>query len=248
MISIPMQLSDTMPTTRQAADLWIWTWSLLGCYRSGIWKTARSPSDSDSEEYDTASNRPHLTHCIRKAQNGDHSAFRELVNEHKLEILRLASRFTKNETELDELAQDIFIEMHRSLVRFEGRAPFIHWLRKIAVRRCKDHLRRRYRWLNRWVPWTDKNLISPQIEEPSVDSDLERQGSKELLETAMAKLSPKSYTLIVMYELEGYGMSDIAEAHSWTPGNARVQLHRARKELETVVRKLVDDEFHQQSL
>ena len=245
MTPIPLRLFDTMPATRHAADLCTWMYYLLGHCRSDLRETARSLVDSDSEDYEAVSNRPHLTSCIRKAQNGDHSAFRELVNEYKLEVLRLASRFTRNETELDELAQDIFIEIHRSLGRFEGRAPFIHWLRKIAVRRCKDHLRRRYRWLSRWVPWTDKHLISFQMEEPSVDGQLEKQSAKELLETAMAKLSPKSYTLIVMYELEGYSTSDIAEAHSWSSGNARVQLHRARKELETIARKLIDDESHQ---
>ncbi len=180
---------------------------------------------------------------ILKAQHGDPSAFRKLVNEHKSEVLCLASRFTKNEAELDELAQDIFIEIHRSLPRFEGKAPFTHWLRKIAVRRCKDHLRKRYRRQSRWVPLFEETTgVAHAKHDPSVDSEIERLNAREFLETAMSKLSPKSYTLIVMYELEGYSINDIAETHSWSTGNTRVKVYRARKELESAIHRLVKNE------
>jgi len=166
------------------------------------------------------------------AREGDEGAFTELVRRHAGRISRLVARFARSRTDLEEIAQDVFIEMHRSLARYDGRAPFEHWLCRIATRRCYDHLRRLYR--RRWLGSLDA-LLSAGYEpeaEPLTTSDDPRV---EALRAAIRRLPPAQQTIITLLELEEHSVREIAALTGWSEGNVKVRAHRAREALRRIL-------------
>jgi RNA polymerase sigma-70 factor (ECF subfamily) len=174
----------------------------------------------------TAGSR-HLTPTIVAAQGGSERAFSDLIKQHKLRVLSLAARFTQNHTELDELAQDIFIDLHRSLPRFRGEAPLEHWLSRIASRRCRDHLRKRYRQ----KPFSSLDSMQENGFDPSTVKH--KNPRIESMMDALRSLKPDDQTVLILFSLEGYSIEDIAAHFAWSKSKVKVRLHRARKQLKS---------------
>lgn len=180
---------------------------------------------------DTTVTLEHITPTIAAAQRGSARAFGDLVRQHKDRVFRMVARFALNEAEIDELAQDVFIDLHRSLSRFRGEAPLEHWIARIATRRCRDHLRRRYRQrLFRSLDSMRETGFDPH-------QDVTGNPRVEALFDAMRRLKPDDQTILILFSLEGFSIKEIAEHCGWTDANVKVRLFRARRKL----RKLMED-------
>src|SRR4051812_27492114 len=83
--------------------------------------------------------------AVARAQAGDDSAFRLLVERHSQSLFRLAFRMTGNETDAEDMVQDTFLRAYRKLGTFEARANFGTWLHRIAANCALDLLRKRQR-------------------------------------------------------------------------------------------------------
>ena len=166
---------------------------------------------------------------VAAARDGDDRAFAELVRRHAGRVSRLVARFARSRADLEEIAQDVFIEMHRSLPRYDGRAPFEHWLCRIATRRCYDHLRRLYR--RRWLASLDV-LLSAGHEPEAGPLDAESGDPRvEALRAAIRRLPPDQRTIITLLELEEHSVRETAALTGWSEGNVKVRAHRAREAL-----------------
>jgi RNA polymerase sigma-70 factor (ECF subfamily) len=191
--------------------------------------TAASLPDRDDGPEDTAD-------LITAALADDERAFAELIRRHKDRIVRLAARFARSPTDLDEIAQEVFIKAHRTLHRFRGESPFEHWLCRIATRCCQDYLRRHYR--RRWLTSLDFLLdegFSPASVAPA-DPRL------EILRLALRHLPPDQQTVLTLFELEGYSLRDIALLTGWSENNVKVRAHRARRALRAEFDRIVRSE------
>lgn len=71
---------------------------------------------------------------IQASLNGDEQAYARLVVRYQAQVFNQMWRFTRERDELDELVQEVFIEVYKNLNKFKGRAPFLHWVRRIATR------------------------------------------------------------------------------------------------------------------
>src|SRR2546425_9038665 len=91
---------------------------------------------------------------IQSTLAGDDEAFAELVRRHKRKVFGIAARFARNDHELDDICQEIFVKAYRNLGKFRGDAPFEHWVSRISVRTCYDFLRKE-RWARQSVPVDD---------------------------------------------------------------------------------------------
>ena len=165
---------------------------------------------------------------IVAAREGDGRAFAELVRRHAERVSRLVARFARSRGDLEEITQDVFIEVHRSLGRYDGRAPFEHWLCRIATRRCYDHLRRLYR--RRWLSSLDALLSSGYEPEP-VWPKAGDDPRVEALRAAIRRLPPDQQTIITLLELEDRSVRETAGLTGWSEGNVKVRAHRARAAL-----------------
>jgi RNA polymerase sigma-70 factor (ECF subfamily) len=163
---------------------------------------------------------------IESTLAGDDEAFAALVARHKRRILALAARFTRSDAELDDLAQEIFIKAFRRLEKFRRESPFEHWLARIGVRACYDHLRKTRR--------DRDNLALDGIELPAADN-LAPQRAREVLDFALAKLSAEERLVITLLELEERSVRDISALTGWSESNVKVRAHRARASLKTIL-------------
>ena len=169
---------------------------------------------------------PNDERLIESTLAGDDEAFAALVARHKRRIFALAARFTRSDAELDDLAQEIFIKAFRHLGKFRRESPFEHWLARIGVRACYDHLRKTRR--------DHDNIALDDIDLPAADN-LAPQRAREVLDFALAKLSPEERLVITLLELEERSIRDIAALTGWSESNVKVRAHRARQSLKNIL-------------
>src|SRR5215469_6484263 len=125
---------------------------------------------------------------LQRIRSGAQEDFAELVRRHQSHVFAILYRYERDHHRLEDLAQDTFLKAWRSLDQFDGRAPFQHWLSKIAVHAALDHLRKHKR--------TQKEIGFPELGEDALDwlhndnkqSDLDASQAREILARAMAKL------------------------------------------------------------
>lgn len=171
------------------------------------------------------------TAIVRSAQAGDEGAFTELVVRHRRDVLRIAWRFARNNAELDDLGQEIFIRAFESLASYRGDAPFGHWLSRVAVHACYDFLRRRRR---------EEGNISldampfPPVD-PSTETDRPAEQARLILEGAMAQLKPDQRLVITLFELEDRTIREVAALTGWSETGVKVRAFRARKALKRIL-------------
>lgn len=132
----------------------------------------------------------------------------------------------------DDLAQDVFVVVHRRLEDFDGR-NMGGWLYRITVNQVRDH--RRLRWFRsvfkRGVPLSD-DLEAPG---PSPLMAVETREKRRLIESLLDELSESLRATFVMFEVDGYTAEEIAEFQQAPLNTVRARIHRARKRLLAVV-------------
>lgn len=79
--------------------------------------------------------------ALRLAQSGDHDAFARLIEEHEAMVFSIALHFFGDRTKADDIAQDVFVRLYRSLSKIESGAHLVFWLRQVTSRRCIDEKR-----------------------------------------------------------------------------------------------------------
>jgi RNA polymerase sigma-70 factor (ECF subfamily) len=166
---------------------------------------------------------------IRSTLAGDDDAFAELARRHKPKIFAMAARFARNDHELDDICQEIFIRAWKHLASFRADAPFEHWLSRLAVRGCYDFLRKARRSREHDVPLDDNARNISAEEKPGA------RHARETLALAMSKLSPEEKLVITLLELEEKSVREIAALTGWSESNVKVRAFRARAALKRVI-------------
>lgn len=179
---------------------------------------------------------------LARIRNGAQDDFAELVRRHQAQVFAILARYERDSQKLEDLAQETFVKAWRSLAQFDGRAPFQHWLSRIAVHAALDHLRRERRHRN--------EIGLPDLGEDALDwlrneddeRALEGRQAAELLALAMRDLSPAEQLVITMQELEGRNVKEICERTGSSSIAVRVRGVRARAKLRRALEKLEKDQ------
>lgn len=183
---------------------------------------------------------------VRRAQAGDQDAFGELVRGHYEAAFRVALSVVRHEHDARDVCQDVWVTVWKKLAAFRGDAKFSTWLHPIIVRRSLDHLRKRRRWFDRFLPFrsegddpTDGAERTPSAPEPVEEETprdvLHRTEHNERFERALATLPPKHRAVLALREIQGLSYEEIAQAMKCKPGTVMSRLFHARRLL---VRKL----------
>ena len=167
---------------------------------------------------------------IEATISGDDEAFTELVRRHKRKVFRIVARFVRNNLELDDICQEIFIKMYHNLSKYRGDAPFEHWVSKIAVNACYDELRRRQRE-GYTVFLEDATLSVKDLAYEEISSG-EAWGT---LKQALAKLRPEYRLVITLLNLEEKSVREVSVLTGLSEANIKVRAFRARKELKRIL-------------
>ena len=167
---------------------------------------------------------------VTAALSGDDEAFSELVRRHKRKVFTIVARFMRNDMEIDDVCQEIFIKVYQNMGKYRGYAPFEHWLSKIAVNACYDAIRKR-RSLRGEVPLENVAFaLRDTAGEEITDYD-----AWEILRRALARLRPKERLVITLMNLEEKSIREISALTGWSEANVKVRAFRARKELKRIL-------------
>ena len=163
-----------------------------------------------------------MTEVVRRAQQGDQSAFHELYREHVGRTYALCLRLTGSAAEAEERTQDVFVQAWRTLASFRGESAFSSWLHRLAVNLVLMERRgARRRWM-RVEAVEDPATLERGGEGPSPALRLD-------LERAVAALPKGARHVFVLHDVEGYRHEEIGEFLGIAVGTSKAQLFRARR-------------------
>ena len=165
---------------------------------------------------------------VQAAQAGDLEAFDQLVMTHQSAISAVLFRFSSQRADLEDLVQETFIRAWRGLGTWQPDKPFIHWLKRIAVRVGLEHFRKSSRSpMSRLASDGHDHLTKIASEGPASASDEAAQ--------LLSHLPPDQRTILTLLHLEQMPLAEIAGHLGISLANAKIKAFRARKTLKKIL-------------
>ena len=168
---------------------------------------------------------------LRRCQAGEEDAFASLVKRHERRAWRVARQMVPSDEDAQDLAQEAFLRVFRSLERFDYQHEFTTWLYRIVTNLCIDHLRKRRPMVSTSAGGEedegDLDLVDHRDERPS--DALESAETVDEVRACLDALAPHFQSVLVLRELEGLPCTEIAEIVGATHVTVRWRLHRGRK-------------------
>lgn len=168
---------------------------------------------------------------IQKARDGDEDAFRRIMEDYQSHVSKLLWRFTRDKNTHEELVQESFVQAYLSLHTYSAKAPFEHWLSRIATRTG-------YRF---WKQSKQQSHISSidddwdQTAQEKID-EVTPQQAAELVHNLLSKLPPRDRLVLTLRYLDECSVLEVAERTGWTPALVKVQTHRAKQKLKKLLK------------
>jgi RNA polymerase sigma-70 factor (ECF subfamily) len=179
------------------------------------------------------------TDLVSRAAGGDASAFQALVERHRSMVYRVAYQFAGNHHDAEDIAQEVFIKVYRSLERFRQEAQLSSWLYRIVMNACIDH-RRRHAPAGS-APFGEEaehKMLNTPEETPGPEQRAYAGELGAVLEAAIGELPRGQRLVFIMRHHQGLKLCEIAEALGLAEGTVKRQLHaavhRLRQALSTV--------------
>jgi RNA polymerase sigma-70 factor, ECF subfamily len=180
----------------------------------------------------------------RQAQDGDESAFAEIVRRYSPRVFSVASRFFRQRSLVEEAAQEVFLKAFTQLGSFEGRGSIEGWLTRIATNTCLNMIRGAKRRPELTVSdltddeaqWLD-HQAGDGSEQPSVENSLV---ATDLADRLLSVLSPEDQQALLMIDGEDASVKEVAEATGWSESKVKVRAFRARKKVREAMEKLLN--------
>lgn len=173
---------------------------------------------------------------VRQCVAGDPNGWRFLYDRYVGQVIRFVSALGVAAEERDDAVQEVFVAVYRSLPSFRGDSQLSTWIYRIAARHVsKLASRRRFRDMLSSMLWrelkddADANQAGPE--------SVERSSELEMLDRMLEKLSPKKRTALVLCEIEGLPVEQVAEIVGCPVNTVWSRLHHARAELSKLARK-----------
>ncbi len=169
---------------------------------------------------------------VARWRSGDAAAFSELFRKHRGRVLRLVQRLGARSNDFEDLVQETFVQVHRSLGDFRGQSRFSTWLYRVTVNVVLMYRRtqRNRPVLTEAPPWSFDG------EQTLPDDEVARRRRVEALYRLLDKLSDKKRTVFVLHELEGLPPAEIGKVVAAPVLTVRTRLFYARRELAVLMR------------
>ena len=180
---------------------------------------------------------------MRQAQDGEESAFAEIVRRYSPRVFSVASRFFRQRSLVEEAAQEVFLKAFTQLGSFEGRGSLEGWLTRIATNTCLNMVRGAKRRPEFTVSdltedeqsWLDHQPID-RSEQRSVENNLV---ATDLADRLLSVLSPEDQQALLMIDGEKASIKEVAEATGWSESKVKVRAFRARRKVREAMEKLL---------
>jgi len=164
-------------------------------------------------------------------RHGDRTAWRTLYDRYAPVVHRFLATFGVPPEEREDACQEVFVAVYRSLTHFRGEARLSTWIYRIAARYASRAARRRR------VRTLLSNLLLREPPPPPAPDASEKSERLRMLDELVAKLSPKKKLVLVLFEIEGLPIEEVAKIAGCPENTAWSRLHYARAELMAMARK-----------
>lgn len=171
---------------------------------------------------------------VRRCQNGDREAFRQLFTQHRSDVLRLVHRLLGGRGDVDDVVQEVFLQVHKSLGDFRFGSRFSTWLYRVTVNVVL--MQRRAARSRPQLVEAPPDII-PRDEALSPEEQAVRNRRVQAFYRLLDRLSEKKRTAYILHELEGLSPAEIAKAVGAPVLTVRTRLFYARRELATLLRE-----------
>ena len=177
------------------------------------------------------------------ARAGDEAAFEELFRRHRRRVALIAARFFRQREQVEEVVQESFTKAFFALGEFGGGrdGSFAAWLARITFNVCYDELRRQKRRPEGALDeLTEEEVAALAGRVRGEGPDAEASAvSRDLAAKLLARLSPEDRLVLVMLDVEGLSVAEIANLLNWTGSKVKVRAHRARAHLRRVFERFL---------
>jgi RNA polymerase sigma-70 factor, ECF subfamily len=180
---------------------------------------------------------------IQRCLAGDQLAWEQIVRQYWRKVFNVAYKFVGKHDEAEDLAQDIFLKIFKSLDTFDRRANFQTWLISISRNLCIDHyrsVRKERETIDREV---DTGELAPATAEPGPVAALEQRDRVLLLKQALSALPDTLRTAVLMRDIQEMSYQEIADRLRLPEGTVKSRINRGRTELARQIRKLRGNEY-----
>lgn len=172
---------------------------------------------------------------VQRAQAGEEAAFREIVERYQSKVFSIIHGIVRQRNDVEDIAQQVFAKVFLSLRSFDFRSSLITWIYKITVNECFDYLRKRkVRKLVYESDMSEDEVRRVENSEPSVDRQVpmdESLASRDYAVKLLSRVSEEERMLLVMKEVEGFSVEELAQKTGMNENTIKVKLFRARQKL-----------------
>jgi RNA polymerase sigma-70 factor, ECF subfamily len=172
---------------------------------------------------------------VRRAQNGDEAAFQEIVEKYQSKVFSIIGGIVRQRNDVEDIAQQVFAKVYFSIRNFDFRSSLITWIYKIAVNESFDYLRKKK--VRKLVYESDmsedevrrlENTEPSGSRQPRADSSL---AQRDYLVKLLTRVSEEERSLLILKEVEGFSVEELARKMGMNENTIKVKLFRARQKL-----------------
>lgn len=183
----------------------------------------------DSDETTTESE------LVTLAVQGDEAAFVELAKRYHHRVWASASKYSRSRAETEDLVQDLFLKIWKGLPSFKNKSPFEHWLMRVVIRGCYDHLRKHRKRRESEILTDD---IVETFNHQSAGHSITSREASEIIGLLLEKMDPKDRLLITLLDLEEKSVREASALTGWSESNVKVRAYRARKKMRALFEQM----------
>jgi len=179
---------------------------------------------------------------IERCLNGDQAAWESIVRMYRRKVFNVAYKFVGRHDQAEDLTQDVFLKLYKSLDTFDRRANFQTWLISVSRNLCIDHyraVRKERETINRDV---DPSDFAPASPDTRVDTQLEQRDRVKLLRKALDKLAPTLRTAVMLRDIQELTYQEIADQLHLPEGTVKSRINRGRTELARQIQRLREEQ------
>jgi len=180
---------------------------------------------------------------IQRCLQGDQLAWDAIVQQYRRKVFNVAYKFVGRHEEAEDLTQDIFIKIFKSLGTFDRRANFQTWLISVSRNLCIDHYRS-VRQERQTIDYQiDPNELSPVSRDPGPIAAIEQMDRVVLLREALAALPESLRKAVLMRDIQELTYQEIADRLHLPEGTVKSRINRGRTELARQIRRMRGDNY-----
>jgi RNA polymerase sigma-70 factor (ECF subfamily) len=172
---------------------------------------------------------------VRRVQARDEMAFREVVERYQSKVFSIIFGILRNRNDAEDIAQQVFAKVYFSIKNFDFRSSLLTWIYKITVNECYDYLRKkRVRKLVYESDFSQEDAQRMETSEPAIDGSVPadtRLAQRDLILKLLSKVSEEERSLILLKEVEGHSVEELAGMTGLNENTIKVKLFRTRQKL-----------------